>query len=122
MEDIVNSKIQSIAIVLTPWWGGVEWGRENRRAMLFDDSRCKRVAAIRWLAVFKRTTLRLTAREVTVHLHVTASSQKRWLSTLEKTGDVFPQKRGTCTTCAASVYSTSLLCATRIERAPGSKR
>jgi len=33
--------------------------------MLFDDSRCKRVAAIRWLAVFKRTTLGLTTREVT---------------------------------------------------------
>jgi len=32
---------------------------------LRDDSRCKRVAAIRWLAVFKRTTLGLTAREVT---------------------------------------------------------
>jgi hypothetical protein len=108
---------------MTPCWGGVGWGgSRNRRAMLFDDSRCKRVAAIRWLAVFKRTTLGLTAREVTEHLHVTASSQKRWLSTLEKTGDVFPQKRGTCTTCAASVYSTSLLCATRIERAPGSKR
>ena len=58
-----------------------------------DASRCKRVAAIRWLAVFKRTTLGLTAREVTEHLHVSASSQKRWLSTFEKTGDVF-QKRG----------------------------
>ena len=58
-----------------------------------DDSRCKRVAAIRWLAVFKRTTLGLTAREVTEHLHVSASSQKLWLSTFEKTGDVF-QKRG----------------------------
>ena len=45
-----------------------------------DDSRCKRVAAIRWLAVFKRTTLGLTAREVTEHLQVSASSQKRWLS------------------------------------------
>jgi len=32
---------------------------------LRDDSRCKRVAAIRWRAVFKRTTLGLTAREVT---------------------------------------------------------
>jgi transposase len=58
-----------------------------------DDSRCKRVAAIRWLAVFKRTILGLTAREVTEHLHVSASSQKRWLSTVKKTGDVF-QKRG----------------------------
>jgi transposase len=45
------------------------------------------------LAVFKRTTLGLTAREVTEHLHVSASSQKLWLSTFEKTGDVF-QKRG----------------------------
>ena len=70
------------------------WGRENRRAMLLDDSRCKRVAAIRWLAVFKRTTLGLTAREVTEHLHVSDTSQKRWLSTFKKTGDVFPPKRG----------------------------
>ena len=93
------------------------WGEVAKSSRVLFD-----VAAIRWLAVFKRTTLGLTAREVTEHLHVTASSQKRWLSTLEKTGDVFPQKRGTCTTCAASVYSTSLLCATRIERAPGSKR
>jgi transposase len=60
--------------------------------MLLDDSRCKRVAAIRWLAVFKRTTLGLTAREVTEHLHVSASSQKRWLSTFKKSGDVFPRR------------------------------
>jgi len=59
-----------------------------------DDSRCKRVAAIRWLAVFKRTTLGLTAREVTEHLHVSDTSQKRWLSTFKKTGDVFPPKSG----------------------------
>ena len=137
-----------------------------------DESRCKRVAAIRWLAVFKHTTLGLTAREVTEHLHVSDTSQKRWLSTFKKTGDVFPPKRGaqgrpralskdeefdlvtrvldsptttlgkqhaliylasgervslktlccTRTTCAASVYSTSLLGATRIERKPGSRR
>jgi len=43
-------------------------GWSPRRALLHflpDDSRYKRVAAIRWLAVFKRTTLGLTAREVT---------------------------------------------------------
>lgn len=27
-------------------------------------------------------------------MHVSASSQKRWLSTFEKTGDVFPPERG----------------------------
>ena len=48
-------------------WGGVREivVRSSSRFALMslslpDDSRCKRVAAIRWLAVFKRTTLGLT--------------------------------------------------------------
>jgi len=55
-------------------WGGVGSAKSSTLlALAFalmslslpDDSHCKRVAAIRWLAVFKRTTLGLTAREVT---------------------------------------------------------